>query len=121
MLMLIGGYGLFLVRVFGAKEVGKEVGKHRMSLTRRGAYSNDRKRIAKDKLVIQKYLNMVQAVLSKLHAGEHVHVGHVTVEFFQLKFDVRFGHDLHFLDTKDPGYLAKFAEPAAPARPETEF
>ena len=92
-----------------------------MSLTRRGAYSNDRKRIPKDKLVIQKYLNMVQAVLPKLDAGEHIHVGHVPVEFFQLKFDVRFGHELHFLDTKDPGYLAKFAEPAAPARPETEF
>jgi hypothetical protein len=117
MLMLIGGYGFFVVRIFCAKEVGKE----RMSLTRRDAYSNDRKRIAKDKLVIQKYLNMVQAVLSKLDAGEHVHVGHVPVEFFQLKFDVRFGHELHFLDTKDPGYLAKFAESAAPARPETEL
>src|ERR1700760_2396425 len=71
------------------------------SSTGRCLYSDDGKRIPKDELVIQKYLNMMQTVLLELYAGENVHVGHVPVQFFQLKLDVRFGHQLNFLDTKD--------------------
>jgi hypothetical protein len=86
-----------------------------------GSHSDNGKRIPEDKVVIQKYLNMVQTVLLELHTGEHVHVGHVTVQFLEFKFDMRFGHQLHLLDAKDSGSLAKSTEPAAPPRPETEL
>jgi len=63
----------------------------------------------------------MQTVLLELNAGENVHVGHVPVHFFQLKFDMRFGHQLNLLDTEDSRSLAKFAKAAAPPRPEAKF
>jgi hypothetical protein len=117
MLLLIGGYELFFVSVFAQrKDFEKET-----SPTGRCSYSDDEKRIPKDKLVIQKYLDMMQTVLLELDTGEDVHVSHVPVQFFQLKFDVRFGHQLDFLDAEDSRSLAKFAKAAAPPRPEAEF
>jgi trehalose/maltose hydrolase-like predicted phosphorylase len=116
MLRLIGGYELFFVRILCTE---RRMGKR--APTGRGSYSDNRKRIPEDKVVIQKYLDMVQTVLLELYAGENVHVSHVSVQFLEFKFDMRFGHQLHLLDAKNSGSLAKSTEPAAPPRPETEL
>ena len=64
---------------------------------------------------------MVDAKLLKLDARKQIHVRHVPLQLFQLKIDVRFRDDLYFLDSQNPGGLAKFAKTAAPPRPQAEL
>src|SRR5208283_1717008 len=87
----------------------------------RDSHPDHVKRVPNNQLAIQKYLNMVDAELLELNACKHVHISHVPLQLLQLKVDVRFRYDLHFLYSKNPRGLAKFAKAATPPRPQAEL
>jgi hypothetical protein len=64
---------------------------------------------------------MVYTELLELNARKHVHISHTPLQLFELKVDVRFRYDLHFLYSENPRGLAKFAKAATPSRPQAKL
>ena len=87
----------------------------------RNSHPDHGQRVTKNQLTIQNDLNMMYAKLLELHSREQVHIRHISLQFLQLKVDVRFRYDLHFLDAENPRGLAKLAETATPSRPQAKL
>jgi hypothetical protein len=54
----------------------------------RDSHPDDQQRVTNYQLAIQNYLNMVYAELLELHTCKHVHVSHISLQFFQLEVDI---------------------------------
>src|SRR4030095_1255510 len=81
---------------------------------------NHRQRKPQPQFVFQIYLDMMHAVLLKLHAAEIMDIGRVAFHLFEHKFDLRLRDDLLFIHAYDARSLAEFAGAAAPAGPYAE-
>src|ERR1044072_8425989 len=81
---------------------------------------NHRQRKTQPQFVFQINLDVMHAVLLKLHAPKIMNVGGVAFHLFQHKLDLRLRDYLLFVHAYKAGSLAKLTGTAAPAGPNAE-
>jgi hypothetical protein len=82
---------------------------------------NHRERVSQSKFIIEPNLDMVDAILLKLHAAQHVDVRNIRVQGGEGELELALRYGLLIVAAKNKRFLNKLSGASAPTRPEAKL